>query len=53
MIWFIILLAILAVGSMLWGIHDTLKEAEHLIEEEKLEENGQEQHDTRTGGETD
>ena len=39
MIWFIILLSILAVGSMLWGIHNTLKEAERLIEEEKLEKN--------------
>lgn len=37
---------------MLWGIHNTLKEAERLIEEEKLEEKSQERHDTRTGRES-
>lgn len=53
MIWFVILLVILAVGSLLWSIHDTLKEAERMVEEEKLENNGKEQHNTRTGGKTD
>ncbi len=53
MIWFVIVLIVLAAASLSWSIHDNLKEAERIIEEEKLEENGQEQYDTRTGGETD
>lgn len=53
MIWFIILLVILAVGSFLWSLYDAIKEADKLIEEEKLNNNGKEQHNTRTGGETD
>ena len=53
MIWFTIFLIILAIGSLLWGIHSSWEEAERLIEEEKRNESIKEQHDTRTGGETD
>lgn len=37
MIWFVIVLIVLAAASLSWSIHDNLKEAERIIEEEKFQ----------------
>ena len=37
MIWFIGLLVILAIGSMIWIVYDTLKELEKRLEDEPTE----------------